>query len=198
MTERGIIFQGWSVRRILEGGKTMTRRLAWHEPPFCGAGREGLTPDEEADVKRQGWRTEKRGDYTYLYKPTIWQKIRPGDVLWVREAVKRNDRHLWAYEADDTEVPWPQRSHLAGKVRSKLSPMFLPKESTRLRLKVTEARIEPLQAITEDDCFAEGALGKPALPWFTETWNAIHGSGAWRRNPDVVAITFEVVDAQSL
>lgn len=190
MTDRPIIFSAPMVRALLDGRKTMTRRLAWK------------------------W--EKRGgDHGHgnLRGPASpWQAAKPGDRLWVREAwwthctfdatapadlrsaaeAIGHDVPIW-FADDDTARPW-------GKARPSI---HMPRWASRITLTVTAVRVERLQDISEADAMAEGwpgpttDIGCPiAAPraWFNSLWDTLHPRPyGWADNPEVVALTFDVV-----
>ena len=161
MIARPIIFSAPMVRALLAGCKTQTRRLAWQKP---------LRP---------------------VLLPTVWQRIRPGDRLWVREiwhpgqvvadyenrfhASVRSISYRATWESGPTSFAWR-------------SPIHMPRVASRLTLAVTATRIERLQAITAADALAEGV----DRDGFAQLWNFLHGPGAWDANPWVVALTFTV------
>lgn len=100
MTDRGIIMSApmvlATIREIEHSGdgKTMTRRLAWQEPRI--AVKIGDGPVEPIMV------------------PTIWQKVKPGDRLWVRESawavcLSGAREPLWCYRADNVVAAGPDR-----------------------------------------------------------------------------------------
>jgi hypothetical protein len=209
MTDRPIIMSAPMVRAILceiaapGTGKPMTRRLA------CG---ELLPPDKQRhkniDVEIDPWGRVR--------EPTIWQRVQPGDRLWLREtwgATKRYD-HLppreipvgssIGYKTDGIGV-WCQTgcSGAAGKWRASI---HMPRWASRLTLYVTEARIERLQEITEVDAIAEGLRMNKRGFWmpgecdyavwaFRELWDSLHDKpdALWMDNPEVVVIGFKPV-----
>jgi hypothetical protein len=81
----------------------------------------------------------------------------------------------------------------------------MPRFSSRISLRVTALRIEPLQDITEGGARAEGfeaecVPGEPPLgPWaweeFAWAWDRINDKDGrrWADNPLVTVIAFEVV-----
>ena len=195
-----IIFSAPMVRALLDGRKTMTRRLAWKD----------ARPDIAQHVDRATG-----------VRPTPWQKRKPGDLLWVREAwatwmhapalhdllpaLSRcpND---WAYRATDPE--WAalladrkmlrdhddRRTDRVGNYAVK-SPIHMPRWASRLTLEITDVKTERLQEISEADARAEGcelAGGWGPRVTFALLWNSLHGPGAWEANPEVVAMTFRV------
>ncbi len=182
MGDRGILFSAPMVRALIEGRKTQTRRLA--------GGKRRLVYNDyfEADMP------------SGPVKPTIWQKVEPGDKLWCRETHCIVDWPSWdapycVYRAAD---PSPQEA----PVRWRPS-IHMPRWASRLTLIVTDRRLERLQDITEEDAKAEGVETDPeTLPVgggvmsrrrdFRLIWDSIHGAGAWDKNPEVVAITFTV------
>lgn len=183
------------VRANLVGAKTMTRRLAWRRVST------GCDDDRPA------------------YAPSLWQKVKPGDLLWVRESVAcrpdADDYDALYYPADDAVVrSWADDDETAdrfhalycyrGKRGEMVRSIHMPRWASRLTLIVTATKIEPVQAISEADAMAEGATpvlvppdggGAPHVEGFAELWSNLHGSASWNANPEVVAISYRVIKA---
>jgi hypothetical protein len=179
MPDHPIIFSGQMVRALLDGRKTQTRRLAWRKPQWCAGVVSGC----------------------YITDPSPWQRVQPGDRLWVRESGAWSDG-VAAYAATDTKPPsarWRPSTHM-------------PRWASRITLHVEEVRVERLQAISEEDAGAEGVTDfaklraiaphedlaecQTRLRWrqreFALLWNTLHGPGAWEANPEVVVLQFRV------
>ena len=209
MSDIPIIFSAPMVRALLDGRKTMTRRLAW---------RETLAISDDAcfpDGRHKGWRSDGDGFYT---RPSPWQKARSGDRLWVRENLRKSqagwcwaagegDGRLIEMPRTDARVPamiaWAHH-----KEQAHCPSIHMPRWASRLTLTVTGMKIERLQNISETDARAEGCSGRlgpnPDFPdeWdpspqeeFRDLWKQLHGPGAWDANPEVVAITFRIEKA---
>jgi hypothetical protein len=192
MTDRPIIFSAATVRALLAGCKTQTRRLAWHV----------VTGEVPLGAER-------------AIHPTPWQRVRVGDRLWVRETWS-----LSGHQADATGKEYfDPRGMLAGHLRFRAdahgydvavqhwrSAIHMPCWASRLTLSVIAMRIERLQAITDADAMAEGVPAdlmddkgivrrnfRPvALMNFIRLWESLHGVGAWDINPEIVVISFKV------
>ncbi len=178
MTDRPIIFSAPMVRALLDGRKTQMRRLAWRPSPAVA------TPPRGTMASRSDG-------------STVWQRAKPGDRLWVREAWCSADAddsgpYAAAYMADHPGDPrglgWRPSIHM-------------PRWASRITLTVTAVRRQRLQDITRGDARAEGvprlhpiADDDPSTPIdaFGDLWDALHGEGAWAANPEVVALTFTV------
>lgn len=149
---------------------------------------------------------------------TLWQNVKPGDRLWVKENYYRTDNgdHETAvYAADEARVA--QHINQIGQIAAahglgidwqkphiKLRPsIHMPRWASRLTLIVTATKVEPIQAICEADAIAEGCKGRlgpnPDFPdeWdptpqeeFRDLWISLHGPNSWDANPEVVALTF--------
>lgn len=202
MTDIPIIFSAPMIRALIEGRKTQTRRLAWLPPRDPSTGR----------IKDS------------YQRPTIWQRVEPGDRLWVRESVTYSSPPPEArYVADDG---WVQ-NHLGWNVRPwwkwekhRGSPsIHMPRWASRLTIIVTDTKVESLQEITEGDAMREGVLytkielppnsheyyidlggGEMLTGWtgrevYASLWQRLHGAGSWNANPEVVAMTFRVIKA---
>lgn len=207
--ERPIIMQAESVRAILAGRKTQTRRAykprnpePWELPPGEGYKDDGTSWPMYQDTY---------GDF----HPVRCPYGAPGDRLWVREAWRpwfdeseyavvqyradgatRKPEGLdvatgwnFAHECDDAtdESPWR-------------SPLFMPRWASRLTLEVVEVRVQRVQDISGEDAVAEGAAGFGGLQVpkvaFAAGWDSLNAKRGfpWASNPWVWAVTFKRVE----
>ncbi len=176
MKDRPVICSAPMVRALLERRKTMTRRLAWRMD--CG--------------KRVEW------------SPTPWQRVQPGDRLWVRENF--SGPHEWetippsGWGWDTMRRPpiwyWADGNPEQGDWTKPRPSIHMPRWASRLTLDVTATKIERVQKISHDDAVAEGVGIFPhsmsAQKRFSELWRSLHGAPSWDENPEVVAVTFTV------
>lgn len=86
---------------------------------------------------------------------------RPGDVLWVRETLRRVNG-LWVYAADHSPVV-VDKAHQSAMVvwthhkdRDYCPSIHMPRWAARVLLTVKDVRVERVQDITESDAAAEG------------------------------------------
>lgn len=190
-----IIFSGAMVRALLDGRKTMTRRLALTSKVIS------------REIKPRSFRST-----TKILRST-WQKVAPGDRLWVRENfayVGASDPGFLTYGAtypDDLLSQGVENVPPTLKEAGyKWTPcIHMPRRVSRLTLVITGIKVERLQDISEADAKAEGWTRCPdvsvdpdvhrdaARDWFSELWQSLHGVESWRSNPEVVAISFEVI-----
>lgn len=214
MTDIPIIFSGSMVLALLREaeqpgtGKTMTRRMLY-------AKRRAATPNSRGGIVRSDYQPPRMsmadpiGEYWTL---TGWDKVKPGDKLWVRERVTQKlgtnfltgeplDFVEAAYAADGADIvdhlgfnllPWWRGA-------GDLTPLHMPRAVSRLTLTVTGTKIERVQDISEADAAAEGipAAGREnpfgiCRREFSELWHRLHGPDSWDANPWVVALTFTV------
>lgn len=135
-----------------------------------------------------------------------------GDRLWVREtwrpALTSNGHEYYAYKAD---MSYQCGLDMPSGIFSWKPSIHMPREASRISLKVVGVRLENLQNISEEDSLAEGI--KPisdnrgwnkysiqmslasynaltAKEVFEMAWNAINGEGSWDKNPWVWVINF--------
>ena len=204
MTDRPIIFSAPMVRALLEGRKTQTRRLAWKGHAVM------LGDDRPQPGHKLVYRNIGSTPVPCQIQESPWQRVQPGDRLWVRESfggpVMFADEDLILYAA--TDFDW--RDH-RGKPCKWRPSIHMPRWASRLTLTVTATKIERLQKISEEDARAEGAMfhdggGIGHSGWrhdykdvhanarssFARLWNELHGPDSWASNPEVVAISFTV------
>lgn len=205
--ERPILFSGPMVRAILEGRKTQTRRVVKALPEWFNRVHtcSGEIDRATGQTLRHDCLSDSTGEF-YQFCPYG----APGDVLWVREALRWTD---WlVYDSDKTPVD-PDLMPARFRINKDFAPgIFMPRWASRLLLQITSIRVERLQQISEDDAIAEGMTrsentGMYPSPqgncdyaaWaFKYGWDAINGKRApWESNPWVWAITFAVIGENS-
>lgn len=160
MNEHPILFSAPMIRAILDGRKTVTRRVIKANYQFI---------EERDDGSSWPWREDLDHAEDHWY-PCPYGK--PGDTLWVRETwahVPTRDaaNHVkWhgtlytprncIYRADDPKLP-PLRWGKEGFEPFKWAPsIFMPRWASRITLRIKSVRVERLQDISEDDAVAEG------------------------------------------
>lgn len=151
-----ILFNTDMVRAILDGRKTVTRRLPskrienkWDD--YC---------DYVSAVATTGCTSFTEKQFYEQYPP-----YQPGDILYVRETWCKNYYHDYGkyfYRADGEEIDMPLitggtiKYGKADGLRWRPS-IHMPKEAARIWLKVTDVRVERLQEITPVEVVKEGA-----------------------------------------
>lgn len=148
-----IIFNTDMVQAILEGRKTVTRRI--------------IKPQDAVDF-----------DHIVPLKPPY----NDGDILYVRETWMQFDKdHIldgvkYAYKADCSGES--ERIRYEYGYRWKPS-IHMPKEAARIFLRVTDVRVERLQDITDEQARKEGAnpicisVDGEDVPYCASTWHEI-------------------------
>lgn len=185
MKEGPILFSGAMVRAILDGRKTMTRRVVGRVHPAVygishrGDGWFGFDAKDEAIISQYSG--------TFPLHTIHCPYGMPGDRLWVRETWFPNGNIpncLILHRADA----------MPGYDKIKWRPsIFMPRFLSRITLQVTAIRVERLQDISDEDAVAEGMAIDDALHDYQCLWdrlNAKRGYG-WDKNPWVWVIQFE-------
>lgn len=192
-----ILFNTEMVRAILDGRKTVTRRIIkpqpkskvvfnlgqWQETQMCANGLRVLTPP-----------------------------FKVGDVLYVRETWGQTadlpgiseEATVYAADFSDKEL-----AHLKDRHFRWRPSIHMPKDLARMYLKVTEVRAERLQNISADGCAMEGVwplysgpiggrseyyLDKFSYLWDSTISKADLDTYGWKANPWVWVIRFEVCE----
>ena len=133
-----ILFSTYMVQAILDGRKTMTRRVVKPQPLWIG---EPNVPFKTQDADHKG---------------IINSPYQPRDILYVRETWHQHYDGSFAYKATDPKnTGWHPSIHM-------------PREAARIFLEVTDVRVERLQEITEEDAIKEGVrVGIGGMPYFS-------------------------------
>ena len=174
-----ILFNTEMVRAILDGRKTVTRRVI-HIPNY---------------------------GYFMTEPPRVVSRYQTGDILYVRETwLPLDGGHIidgrkYAYRADSTADSEQLRTRYGYKWRPSI---HMPKEAARIFLRVQDVHVERVQEITGAECVREG-IPKESLKevgeaftvgQFADLWDstvkpsdrALYG---WDANPWVWVIDFE-------
>lgn len=197
MSEKPILFNTEMVRAILEGRKTVTRRIL-KLPSYI----------EQSENDPDLYTLYAEGDaYPNQYMENIIGYIRPpykiGDVLYVRETWSKSS-FGYIYRTDNLQMITDNDEELEDV---KWHPsIHMPKEAARIWLKVTDVRAERLKDMRWDDALDEGitpvfedntglAAHNPLLD-FIELWESTINKQdlnkyGWDANPWVWVIEFE-------
>jgi hypothetical protein len=202
MKERPILFNGAMVRAILEGRKTMTRRIVKPAPQMV------------TDHKVELWDGDPAALMRLLEAAGRCPFGRQGDRLWVREAFAKTRlaqtpdlAEIYVYRDGDSRTdyggPWKPSIHM-------------PRGASRITLEITGVRVERLDEISEADARAEGVeRHQDGIGWkrgaiagdqnlvdrtafaklsFRSLWESINGAGSWKENPWVWVVEFKRVE----
>ncbi|MGL6245665.1 hypothetical protein [Pseudomonas sp.] len=242
MKERPILFNAPMVRALLNCTKSQTRRVV--KPVGSDDGfvlldyGQGPWP-YRSDDGDSAMRTVKRSGKLYLDEtPHACPCGRPGDLLWVKETFKpiasgevKNGygevRYGYAYKVDSA-VRWnehqtiihdltgqPETGPMQFQPRPWKPSIHMPRRASRILLEITGVRVERLNSISEEDCWAEGieevmhdfdeasqfAMSKrlgcsfeDAKPLFAQLWESINGPRSWEANPWVWVVEFRRIE----
>jgi len=192
MKERPILFSTPMVQAILEGRKTMTRRVIKLQPGH-GEYYDELAPGEYAYISSGGI----SGPYKCPYG-------NPGDILWVKETFslfKSSFNTQIQYEDGTTDTlrlrveDW-EKFRIWKRKEGRHSSLFMFKSMSRIRLLIKSILVERLQDISAEDIKAEGIYYTidyyaSLLQQWQDLWIKINGPESWEANPWVWVIKFE-------
>lgn len=218
-----ILFNTEMVRAILDGRKNVTRRVANISTEIhcgCSTDDHDFVPDNfnHPEEKPTGFVCRKCGfgvapPYCRvpcgesLFRPRYW----PGDILYVRET--------WCSAYDGEKFFYLADKHTEREERTLLDyddvrwrpSIHMPKEAARIFLRVTDVRVERLQAISADECAMEGVWPLYAGPVggreayyktaFAKLWDSTIKPAdlpfcGWETNPLVWVYKFERINKE--
>lgn len=202
---KSLLFTDPMVRAILDGRKTMTRRICTvtgedgpqipSDLTLCGKGilcarevQRPKFPPAMALEFRWHHKDASKGRYFYEYSP-----LKPGETFYVRETWSPCVDGSIKFRASNPseEVKWR-------------SPLHLSEADARLFLRCADVRVERVQDISYHDAAREGAFlhdpnnPHPAALAFSawrQLWRSIHSRPGrrWEDNPWVWVCSFEKI-----
>jgi len=190
MKEKPILFNSEMVKAVLEGRKTMTRRVVKPQPPAW----EWTSVPEYAEARGL---TTKLSNGKYVKCP--YGAV--GDQLWVRESF----HYTYGYPANHDPSIWysADGEPECGDWSKGKPSIHMPRWASRIQLEVTGVRVERVQDISVEDCLAEGipphVSGMNIVYDFRDLWDSINGKPrkdgtdiSWKANPWVWVVEFKV------
>lgn len=172
MKQHPILFSTPMVQALLEGNKTMTRRIVKPQPDDDGLWDDTNFP-RSLQSTMKGWNGSTESGQSREWKCPYGQI---GDILWVREKFRKY--HVTYPDSDKLDTSWSVVDYATGP--NDMIPMqdgdgfsvfnkdgsercipwkpgiHMLKEDCRIFLEITGIRVDRLQDITETDAIAEG------------------------------------------
>lgn len=212
-----ILFNTEMVKAILDGQKTVTRRvIKGYILNNAHWGYTAFTPIDH--ISCRGDNGEEYGEKFYKLPYTV------GDILYVRETFchgqvvcgEESDGSSVFYVADGNKIiykEWCERENIGTDDVIWHPSIHMPKEAARIFLKVTNVSVERLQEITEDDAKQKGCIDNrgfiyspdnsyivvhSAREHFSKVWDSTISKKdinryIWDVNPWVWVIKFEQI-----
>ena len=188
MRERPILFSAPMVRAILDGRKTVTRRIVKARDLEWMDVHQGLREPDNAERCPYG---QPGGDCLYVRE--TWAAPHAYDHLPPR-LIPQDARIHYAATEDRGGLLWRPSIHM-------------PRWASRITLEITSVRVELLQQIDIADAQAEGVSDTGAfildgegneqggpIAEYAVLWDQINGDGSWESNPWVWVIEFKRVE----
>jgi hypothetical protein len=183
---KSITFNTDMIKAILDGRKTMTRRLMKPQPAYVtGHNNEEVWHPNEKELIKPGYQ--------------------PGDRLWVREYfnVIEQYNYRWGVRIEYRDgvqklIEGIQEPPTYNLYKRGYPSIHMPRWASRITLEVTAVRCERVQEIQPWDVVAEGGPnggdedGSEQSEWFADLWQSIY-PGSWERNDWVWVYEFKVV-----
>lgn len=167
MEIKPILFNTDMVRALLDGRKTVTRRVVKK------SALERFTIDDNGELVGS---LRHNGQECIVYPSVDDCPYQPGQILYVRETFHQTPNGQYWYKADNlcngcTEdgfcIPKGVKQHTTCKICEYYdgyqnikwrSSIHMTREAARIFLRVTDVRVERLQDITPEQAMAEGVI----------------------------------------
>ena len=190
MSERPILMNTDMVRAILEGRKTVTRRVMKPQPVLDG---------QFWRLGGAGW-----GDNISSFHPVPCHSLynhapyHPGDILWVRETWCESLGQAGKYFYRAYAGPRDEMKEYAHSFNKWRPSIHMPRAAARIFLRVTDVRVERLQDCGNMQAKDEGCTcsSQFARLWDSTVKPADRATLGWEANPWVWVISFERISKE--
>lgn len=202
-------------RAVLDGQKTMTRRLVM-QPPYDEYDLELPVPFPAFEESNPLWGTFRWVNKHNDCEHTDW--IPPKWRLGEEVAIAQSYKDAGFKDTDIVYMDEYLNETNAGSVPGWSNKMFVRADLMPHRIRITDIKLQRLHDISEDDCLKEGITkytkdgtvfkydlgdGYEMLPWQTMKRTAkesfavlidkVSGEGTWKKNPWVFVYEFELI-----
>lgn len=165
------------------------------------------SPHPHAKRQRRGCLAQQvTKQFPMIQEQLITAPCLPGDLVYVSEPYAMLHRGTFEpipyHDSDVREVRYkaderPDVANACASVRGFPwnQANYMPRELSRLTLKIKHVWVEYLTDISPSDAIAEGVSKHSLDPVadFRQMWGEIYGEDNWRANPPVWRIEFEVI-----
>ncbi|MEI7261301.1 MULTISPECIES: ASCH domain-containing protein [Pectobacterium] len=185
-------------------------------------GWKGLVGDAcpYGDVGDRLWGREKWGVVSHAFDDdgfmTSWTPDRPATAIHEMSFGKGYYSGHVIYAADGSFTWGDDDGHVDGRSCWKPS-IHMPRAASRILREIIDVRVERLNDISEEDCWAEGIdavdgrfenaeiidmarkIGcciDDAKPMFALLWQSIYGAESWNENPWVWVVSFKRIEGE--
>lgn len=207
--ERPILMSAPMVKAILEGRKTMTRRIKSQPTNKVITQVKGsLWASEDIDVElitcpygqvgdrlwcKETFVLEDDSEYQYEnYNPLLTDR----PIKTMPSEDEFSSSHLIPhYRATEPDVLITDGENGKGELKTVWSPsIFMPRWASRIILEITALRAERVQKITEEDAIQEGLGNQEPIAQFSCLWDKLYAKRgySWASNPWVWVISFTI------
>ena len=187
---KGILFKPDMRKAIVEGRKTVTRRVMQNQPVL-------MDKVYERDFRKDAGGRKSRyqvGEVVYIKEPWHYLNIEENKATPYDFGIEFADGEILWWTDNGNEMNYPLDE-------KKRSPMFLKAKFARYFIKITDVRPERLQEITEEDTIKEGIVPsrqryfRPSnVEQYAALWDSINPKRPWSSNPWVWRIEFKKVE----
>lgn len=220
MRESPILFSGPMVRAILDGRKTVTRRIVklrypWEIEEADNGSKWPWHPDYVTGGEWDGWAQcpyGQAGDRlwvreTWGYRGATWTLGEDHKTLWIEYAADGGRRDVVRPKDDESGIPQPRdirpgedyvddyyNGYLNRYWKQNRPSIHMPRWASRITLEVTGVRVERLQDISEADALREGLVQLPASGRFAINKGDQYFGGASHSASEVFSWLWEQIN----